>query len=304
MKRKKSHKPTFCVFLLLRNNEKTLRRSLPSILSQCKREDIIAFDTQSEDETQRLLKENKISIVEINKNEFGHGKTRNLSLEYSEADIFIFLNGDAVPLDGWLEGLLSGVDRCDASFSRQIPDIGCDPLRITDLVNHPFFKLSNSVIISKMSGFPIIFDTVSCAIRREVLDRIRFPDVSYGEDLLWAESLVNNDGKILYVPDSIVIHSHSIYKNPKNLMKRHFEDGKLKSHHKDDYGIGYTISFLPSAFFLDMITLTTIDIPLREKILWLIKEPFLRSLQLISFYAGLNNKRVPDIIRKRLLWSK
>ncbi len=304
MKRKRNKKPEYHIFLLCRNNETNLRQSLPVILKECKKENITALVTESEDKTKDMLLSNGIRTADIRKEEFGHGRTRNLSLKYSDADIFVFLNGDAVPLTGWLGALIAGIRNCDAAFSRQIPDESCDPLRITDLVNHHFFRLTRKTVISRENGLPVAFDTVSCAIRRERLAALPFPDVPFGEDYLWAERLVRENGRIAYVPESVVIHSHSIYRSAVLLIRRHFEEGRLKSHHRDKFGLKYTLTFLPSAFLLDSITLTAIDIPLRERILWFIREPLLRSLQLMSFIAGLNEEKIPDILKNRLLWIK
>ncbi|MCX7943014.1 MAG: glycosyltransferase [Deltaproteobacteria bacterium] len=301
---KNSNSPTYCVFLICRNNEDTLKKSLPIILSQCRSKNIIAFDTQSEDNTKALLKEVGIKVINIKKGEFNHGRTRNLSLKYSNAEIFIFLNGDAIPLDNWLDALLSGIEDCDAVFSKQIPSEDCDPLRFTDLVNHPYFRFSKVLKITSNSNLPVVFDTVSCAVRRATLQRIKFPTVPFGEDYLWAELLINCGGTISYIPQSIVIHSHSIYTDTRKIIKRHFEEGRLKSHHKKEYGLRYTFGFIPSAFILDTITLLTINIPMRNRVVWIMKEPFLRTIQLISFHLGLNQERIPPLLKDMLSWSK
>ncbi len=302
MKRKKNN--TYTLFIVCRNNQDSLIRSLPVILSSCNRDNIIAFDTQSEDKTRDLLRNSGIKIVDIKIEEFGHGKTRNLALDYSDAETLVFLNGDAIPYPNWLDALIKGINGNDAAFSRQIPDERCDPLRITDLVNHPYFGKNKKLIINKQNNLPIMFDTVSCAIKRASLHKQRFPNVLFGEDFLWAESIVKSGGSIVYIPESIVVHSHSIYRETKTLIKRHFEEGRLKRHHKKDYGLKYSLGFIPSAFLLDTITLCIINMPTKEKALWLLKEPLLRSLQLLSFYAGLNEDKIPDIIKENLLWAK
>lgn len=304
MIKRKNNLSNYTLFLICRNNAKTLKRSLPVILSECDSKNIIAFDTESRDGTAQLLRERGIRIIDIAASEFGHGKSRNLSLAYSDSEIFIFLNGDAIPIEGWLINLLKALKKNDAAFSRQIPNEGCDPLRITDLINHPYFRHNKEILLSRDSGLPPLFDTVSCGIKREVLDKNRFPDVSFGEDYLFAKNLIKNGGRIVYVPESVVVHSHSIYRDLQSLIRRHFEEGRLKSDDRSNFGVEYVLRFLPSALILDLITIASINISNYQKILWFIKEPFLRGLQLISFYAGLNEEKIPDIIKRRLLWIR
>lgn len=294
----------FTLFLICRNNEEHLKKSIKTILNECKGREIIAFDTESEDNTKILLKENNIKVIEIKLNDFGHGRTRNLALRYTKSEILLFLNGDVIPTIGWVKELLKSLNGYDAAFSRQIPDEMCDPLRITDLIHHPYFKSNKDFIISRGQNIPIIFDTVSCAIKRDSLIKINFPDVSFGEDYLWAHSIVNAGGKIIYSSNSVVIHSHSIYRKISSIIRRHFEEGRLKSFKKYEFGVEYILKFLPSALLLDLITISEVKITSGEKINWLIKEPFLRAIQLLSFLAGLNESKIPDILKRRLIWSR
>jgi glycosyltransferase involved in cell wall biosynthesis len=292
----------YTLFLICRNNIKPLKASLPTILKECERERIVAFDSESEDGTDRLLKENRIKVVKIKKSGFSHGRTRNLSLNYSKAEVFVFLNGDAIPVPGWLNELIKGIDGCDAAFSRQIPDASCDPLRITDLIHHPYFRRSSCAYIAKNSDNPIMFDTVSCAIRRETLAKYNLPDVTFGEDFLWAQLVVRDGGRIFYAHNSVVIHSHSIYKSVSQIIRRHFEEGRLRSGLREGYKIGYFLKFLPSSFLLDLMTLYLIQMPLRKKVFWLVTEPFLRTIQLASFYVGLHHNMIPERIKREVGW--
>ncbi len=296
---------TYTLFLICRNNSLILKRSLPIILSSTRADHIIAFDSESEDETVNILKQSGIRVINIPKEQFGHGRTRNLSLRYSYSEIFVFLNGDAIPADGWFTNLINSARDYDAAFSRQIPDENCDPLRITDLLHHPYFKSDTEIIIDSKSRERIMFDTVSCAIKREVLNRYNFPDVPFGEDLIWARQIVSKGGRIIYVPESMVVHSHSLYRDFSSIVKRHFEEGRLSSTAGEKIDIDYILRFLPSAFVLDAITLYFLNnLSDFEKLFWLIKEPLLRYLQLLSFIAGLNHDRIHDILKKRLQWER
>lgn len=280
-----------------------LQRSLPIILSMLKAEDIIAFDSSSTDKTKEILSQNGIRVINIPEGEFGDGRTRNLSLRYSESDIFLFLNGDAIPIHGWFSNLIRPLDRCDAAFSRQIPDDCCDPLRITDLIHHPYFRSSDEVIIPSKEGDRIMFDTVSCAIKRGLLSQYRFPDVPFGEDTIWAKRIISVGKKIAYSPQSVVIHSHSLYRDITSLIRRHFEEGRLRSVTQDGVEIDFIIKFLPSAFILDTLTLYFWrNMNSSEKLYWMMKEPILRCLQLLFFLVGLNHSKIPDILKDRLAW--
>jgi len=70
--------------------------------------------------------------------------------------------------------------------------------------------------------YPFIwFSNTSSCIRKEVWEKIPFRKLEFAEDQDWAQRVLEAGYKTVYVPDSIVVHSHH-YK-PLQNFRRHFE---------------------------------------------------------------------------------
>ncbi len=73
--------------------------------------------------------------------------------------------------------------------------------------------------------YPFIwFSNTSSCIRREVWEKISLSDGRFAEDQDWAKRVLEAGYKTVYVPDSIVIHSH--HYSPVKNFRRHFEHAK------------------------------------------------------------------------------
>ncbi len=67
-----------------------------------------------------------------------------------------------------------------------------------------------------------IFDNVASLIRRDVWEKIPFPEAPFGEDLEWAYRVLVNGGSIVYEPEARVEHSHQ--RSAEYVYKRTFVD--------------------------------------------------------------------------------
>ena len=84
---------------------------------------ILYILTESKDNTEEILKSNKIKYKKIKKEEFSHSLTREKEAMNSNADIICFVTQDiVVESDMWLYYLTKNIidKKCSASFSRQI----------------------------------------------------------------------------------------------------------------------------------------------------------------------------------------
>lgn len=97
----------------------------------------------------------------------------------------------------------------------------------TDLVSGKIRRVNSALGNPEFerNRYPFIwFSNTSSCLRREVWEKIPFRKVVFAEDQDWAERVLEKGYKTVYVPDSIVIHSHN-YRPVKNF-KRHFEHAK------------------------------------------------------------------------------
>ena len=86
----------------------------------------------------------RVSVTEIPipEKEFDHGRTRDLGIRMSDADIVVMMTQDAVPVDSFLLEKLSETlkEHSDAvaAYARQIPDQNCGLLeKYTRVFNYP-----------------------------------------------------------------------------------------------------------------------------------------------------------------------
>ena len=79
--------------------------------------------TESKDNTEKLLKENKIKYTKIKTSEFSHSLTREKAAINSKSDILVFITQDVKIEDElWMYNLIKNIGKKDiaASYSRQI----------------------------------------------------------------------------------------------------------------------------------------------------------------------------------------
>jgi rhamnosyltransferase len=233
-------------FVILAKNEAAhIRRALTSIKKQrdLGRYEIIVLDSGSKDNTRNIALEEGAYIVGIDSQEFGHGKTRNLGVHLARGEFVCFLNGDAIPVnDRWYEGLRRHFanPRVEGACSRQIPRPNCDPLRRWELLNWPVrgesregrfmaFESTRDFVAMKpeQKRQRILFESVSCMVRRGTLILSPFPDVPFGEDFCWAKRILENKGVLVYDPTSMVEHSHDLYRSLRVAARKAFDDHAL-----------------------------------------------------------------------------
>ena len=90
-----------------------------------------------------FLKEHpKAMLFHISQDEFDHGKTRNLAVSNSDAEVFVCMTQDALPADEYLtqelcKALFSD-EKIAAAYARQLPEENCSRMeRYTRQFNYP-----------------------------------------------------------------------------------------------------------------------------------------------------------------------
>jgi rhamnosyltransferase len=221
------------------NGGVTLKKSLKAILNQKFDQpyEIIFVDSSSTDGTARFLHlqskiyEN-IHLFHINKSAFGHGKTRNYAISKSSGDLIILLTQDAIPAnEHWLGTLVSTleINNIAGAFGRHIAHSNHPKLIQKDLDNH--FNQMNKIQIRKIEDWNTykndeslrqnlhFFSNNNSGLKRNIWEKMPFPNIGYGEDQVWARTVIEEGYALAYQNSSIVYHSHNF--NLKNMKLRH-----------------------------------------------------------------------------------
>lgn len=202
--------------------------------------EILVVDSASEDRTIELIQKHKgVRLLQINRQDFNHGSTRDLALRESRGDFVCFLTQDAVPVsDDYLELLVAPmVDDSEIALvsGRQLPK--ADARRFEQLVrgfNYPDSSSVRSKRDLKKFGIKTFFasDTCSAYRRTAYLECGGFEHVNTNEDMLMAARFITSGMKVAYEPRAEVYHSHNF--TPSQQFARNRAVGFFLESHADD----------------------------------------------------------------------
>jgi rhamnosyltransferase len=152
----------------------------------------------------------------VTKSEFDHGGTRDRGMRLSEADFVVCMTQDAMPSDDHLiEALLRPFENAEvwAAYARQLPKADCREVeKYTRSFNYPEESRVKGRNDLPQLGIKTFFCSNVCAAwrREKYLELGGFEKRTiFNEDMILAGRMVKAGGKIAYVSDAKVVHSHN-----------------------------------------------------------------------------------------------
>ncbi len=246
--------PAVSVAIPTWNGAATIRETLLGVLGQSvpvRR--IVIADSSSTDGTLDVARETLASAgaghllrtLTIPKEDFHHARTRDLMLSQCSTRFVALLVQDATPADGrWLEALLvpfsvEGGDKVAASCSRILPRLESHLLSqrdgLIDRAASPQVRVFTAGSLNECC-----YHHVSACVRISGWKRMRFAEAyekglagrkdstcGFGEDILWAREMCRRGLKIAFMPESVVLHSHSYA--VRGVLERERQDAKLRA---------------------------------------------------------------------------
>ena len=160
-----------------------------------------------------------VHLHHTTREEFRHGPTRNLLIEWSDTDLVALLTQDAVPVgDRWLFDLVAACtldDRIGGAFCRHRPPSGSPKGAAIELVEH-FDRLAvvhpspatpaTAPVASDGYDAEFFFSNNGSILRRRAWEQVPFRDVAFGEDQLWARDALRAGWSVNFARHSIVEH--------------------------------------------------------------------------------------------------
>lgn len=171
-----------------------------------------------------------VSLKHIGKEEFDHGKTRNLlaSMTDTDCEIMIFMTQDAVPFDDeMIENLTKPFSdaKIGASYARQLArDDSSLSEKFTRGFNYPDEdKVKGCKDIETLGIKAFFCSNVCAAYRKSVFDSLGgfVNRAIFNEDMVYANKLIKADYNIYYASKAKVIHTHEY--NGVKQFKRNFD---------------------------------------------------------------------------------
>lgn len=224
------------------NAEKYIDNLLKKLESQSLRADeIIIIDSESTDSTIQLCeKYDNVKVVEIKRNDFDHGGTRDYALRQSIGDFVLFLTQDAIPYDDYyIENLVAPF--VDANIvmttGRQVArnDAGIIEI-LTREFNYPVDSHIRDHNDIKQMGIKTFFVSNVCSAYRKSayyeMGGFKNP-IIISEDMIIASDFIYTGNKIAYVAEAKVIHSHNY--SLKQQFMRNFDTGVVMKIYEDKF---------------------------------------------------------------------
>lgn len=165
---------TISVVILNYNGAKMLQKYLPSVISNTPNAEIIIADNNSTDNSIEWIQNNypAIKIIRLTEN-WGFAEGYNKALKEIDSDYFVLLNSDVYTPEGWLEPLVTYLERnknCAA----------CQPKILSDINRDKFEYAGASGGYIDCFGYPFcrgrIFDYIET-------DRHQYDDI---KEIFWA----------------------------------------------------------------------------------------------------------------------
>lgn len=183
--------------------------------------DIVCPDSGSSDGTVDVIRRFEARHVAVDQATFSHGGTRNDAVAGLDHEFVILSVQDALPVDdrlaqALLAPLVDDPDLC-ATFGRQVPLPGAHPILVSRIGD---WAGGEELEIQELGGRDwdtldpwerlrlIRYDHVIACMRRSVWEQHPFAPVSFGEDVDWAHRVIRAGGRLAFVPDAVVEHSH------------------------------------------------------------------------------------------------
>jgi rhamnosyltransferase len=196
-----------------------LRETLPALRAQDYANwDLIVFDSGSTDGSVELIRAAQPRhFVQLLPHDYNPARVMNRAMTLAETDRVIFLNADATPQGAnWLRPLAEALQDRDtaAVFGRQVPRPDCRAAFACDY-ERCFGPQRES------ARWPHFFSMVSSGLRKDVWQRRGFDEaMQYSEDDEYTRWCRSQGYRVLYCPDSVVMHSHNY--TPRQAYKRSF----------------------------------------------------------------------------------
>jgi rhamnosyltransferase len=191
---------------------------------------ILVVDSSSRDGTAQLAMKLGVEVISIPQHEFNHGATREMARHRVDGEIVVMLTQDSVLTNpDSLRQIVAAFDdpAVVAAYGRQLPRAGAKPIGAhARIFNYPELSRTKTRSDAGELGIKTPFISNSfAAYRQNALDAVGgFPaNVIVAEDIFAAARLLLAGGKIAYVAEATVFHSHDY--SALQEFRRYFDIG-------------------------------------------------------------------------------
>ena len=275
--------------------------------------EVLVVDSGSSDETLEIIgRYPSVRLIEIAPSDFGHGRTRNFAVGKTSGEFIAMITQDAIPIDEyWLAGLVKAIEQdgnIAGVFGRHIAHSNASAFTKNELeqhfkgfLDHPVVELDDPIRYQNEVGYRqyrYFFSDNNALIRRQVWEKMPYPEVDFAEDQAWARLIIEAGYRKAYAHDAIVAHSHN-YALIERLQRSFDEAYALQRL----FGYGGELSFLSAMKSFLAITRRDLKIAIGSKhkhemsFTSLIRMPFENFMRMLGAYLGAHGTKIPHEFR-------
>ncbi|HUR45184.1 MAG TPA: glycosyltransferase [Candidatus Saccharimonadales bacterium] len=205
------------------NEAWALRETIPALQAQdYSNWELIVIDSGSTDGSVELIRAAGPRVFcQIQPHEYNPSRVMNWGMQQARASFGIFLNSDATPQNGqWLRPLAEALQdpQTAAVFGKQIPRPGCRAVYAAD-----YYRCFGPN--RESAHWDHFFSMVSSGLRKDVWAKRGFLEkMQYSEDDEYTRWCRAQGYKVVYCPESVVMHSHNY--TPAQAYKRSFGEAR------------------------------------------------------------------------------
>lgn len=214
--------PVISIVVRSHNDEALIERTLTMLRDQTRRDtEIISIDDHSTDRTPEIIARfPEVRRIASPPGPYFPGRVLNTAVRACRGNIVVFNNSDSIPLSrDWLARLVAPIEsgEAEAVYANQY----CRP-DAEILVRKDHERAFGDG--TEAARWTFFFSLVSSAARRSDLTEYPFNEaLRCSEDVDWAWRLQQRGGRIRYVADAHVEHSHNY--NWRGLWRRFYLEG-------------------------------------------------------------------------------
>jgi rhamnosyltransferase len=199
--------------------------------------EILVGDSESSDGSRQLARAMGATVIDVPREEFSHGGTRNLLAERASGAHIAFLTQDSAPADDrWLERLLEAFRLADdvaLVFGPYRPRPDASPMVRRELNaffdsfapdGKPHLDRAGTPNEGLEPGRRAYFTNANGCILRAAWMEVPFRSVPYAEDHVLARDMLAAGYAKAYHPGAAVVHSHDY--SPLALFRRSFDESR------------------------------------------------------------------------------
>ena len=215
--------PLVSIIMRSFNEGWALRETLPALRAQeYSNWELIVIDSGSTDGSVEMVRAAQPRhFIHIQPHEYNPSRVMNQGMQLARSEFCIFLNADATPQGAnWLRPLVTGLvdPQTAAVFGRQVPRPDCWAVYACDY-ERCFGPGRES------AQWDHFFSMVSSGLRKNIWAKRGFLEkMQYSEDDEYTRWCRAQGYRIVYVPESVVMHSHNY--TVAQTCKRSFGEGR------------------------------------------------------------------------------